>query len=609
MKIPGIKLTAILQTFILLTGCVVLTSFEMESSIARQMERLNRCLVAIKVDNGVFLSWRIMAYEYSNNIGFNVYRNGERINSSPLLTGNYLDKNGNINSLYYVTSIENNIEKDISNPVTVFANNYVSIPIVQPSGGTSPDGVSYNYNANDCSIGDLDGDGEYEIVLKWDPSNSKDNSQSGYTGEVFLDAYKLNGNFLWRINLGKNIRAGAHYTQFIVYDLDGDGRSEIACKIADGTIDGTGGVFGDSTVDYRNSKGYILEGPEYLGVFSGLNGKLLAYTNYIPERGNVSDWGDSYGNRVDRFLACVAYLDGKKPSLVTCRGYYTRSVLVAWDYRSGSIVKRWIFDSNDSGNSDYSCQGNHNLSVADVDGDGKDEIIYGSCTIDDNGKGLYATGLGHGDALHVGDLNPQRNGLEIWQCHETGSGATLRDARTGNILFQWLNSKDVGRACSADLLESYPGEEIWATGSSLFNQDGIVVGASPSSCNFVIWWDGDELRELLDDIIISKYGKGTLLQAIGCSSNNGTKKTPCLVADIFGDWREEVIWRTEDNNYLRIYTTTDITNRRIYTLMHDPMYRLSIVWQNVGYNQPPHPSFFIGAGMSDPPKPVIYLVP
>lgn len=570
------------------------------------MENLDRGVVAVKVSNGVYVSWRIMGYEGAN-VTYNLYRGSTKVNASPITTGNYLDTSGSSSSTYSVAAVLNSSEASRSTAVGVWSNNYQSIPLQIPSGGTTPDGVSYTYSANDCSVADLDGDHQYEIVVKWDPSNSKDNSQSGYTGNVYLDAYEMNGTRLWRIDLGKNIRAGAHYTQFMVYDLDGDGKAEVACKIADGTKDGTGATFGSATADYRNSSGYVLSGNEYLGLFSGANGRLMEYVSYQPPRGTVSDWGDSYGNRVDRFLACIAYLDGKRPSLVMCRGYYTRTVLVAWDYRDGNLTRRWTFDSNS--NTSYAGQGNHNLSVGDVDGDGKDEIMYGACAIDDNGSGLYNTKKGHGDAMHFGDLNPNRSGLEVWQCHEGGSGATMRDARTGSIIFSYANSGDVGRACSADLTASYAGEEVWAAGSPLYSCTGTNIGSAPSPKNFAIWWDGDELRELLDGTTISKYNGGTLLSASGCASNNGTKSTPCLQADMLGDWREEAIWRTSDSSALRIYTTTDVTSRRIYTLMHDPIYRMGIAWQNVAYNQPPHTGFFLGNGMSTPPTPDMYLAP
>lgn len=580
------------------------------AAAARQMETLDRGVTAVKVNNGVFVSWRIFGTE-STSVSYKLYR-GSTLVTTVTGASNYTDTAGTTSSTYSVSAVVNGTEQAKSAAVSVWGNNYLQVAMQVPSGGTTPDGVAYTYSANDCSVGDLDGDGQYELIVKWDPSNAKDNSQSGYTGNVYLDAYKLNGTRLWRIDLGKNIRAGAHYTQFMVYDLDGDGKAEIACKTADGTKDGVGTVIGSSSADYRNSSGYVLSGSEYLTIFQGQTGKALYTTNYEPARGNVNDWGDNYGNRVDRFLACIAYLDGSHPSLVMCRGYYTRSVLVAYDWNGSSLSKRWTFDSNSSGNSSYAGQGNHNLSVADVDGDGKDEIIYGSCTIDDNGKGLYNSNLFHGDAMHVGDLNPNRSGLEIWSCFESTSsngnvGAAMRDAKTGQVLFKFTASKDTGRACSADLTADYPGEEVWAAGSSLYSASGQVIGSAPSSTNFAIWWDGDELRELLDDITISKYGSGTLLTATGCASNNGTKATPCLQADILGDWREEVVLRTTDSKYLRIYTTTAPTTRRIYTLMHDPVYRLGVAWQNVAYNQPPHTSFYLGNGMSNPPTPNIYL--
>jgi len=594
---------------------------------ARQMEFLNRGLVAVKVSNGVFLSWRLLGTE-SMNTTFHVYRNGTRITSSPVADStNFLDTQGTAGSTYYVRPVVGGVEQAPSETVGVWSTNYLTIPLQRPAGGTTPDGVSYTYSPNDASAGDLDGDGRYEIVLKWDPSNSKDNSQSGYTGNVYVDAYKLDGTRLWRIDLGRNIRAGAHYTQFLVYDFDGDGRAEVVMKTADGTRDGTGAVIGNPNADYRNSSGYILSGPEYLTVFDGLTGRALATTNYEPPRGNVCDWGDCYGNRVDRFLAAVAYLDGVRPSFVMARGYYTRTVLVAYNWRGGQLTKLWTFDTNTSGNSAYAGQGNHNLSVADVDGDGKDEIIYGSMAVDDNGGRLYTTGLGHGDAMHLGDLNPNRPGLEVFQVHESTSAAygfEVHDARTGQILWGINTGVDTGRGMAADIDPRYAGDEVWASAEpgGVYSITGQRISTSrPSSINFGIWWDGDLSRELLDHNWDGSVGVGkidkwdynnnrlvNLLTATGTYSNNGTKGNPVLQADLLGDWREEVIWRTSDNTALRLYTTTAVTNTKIYTLMHDPVYRLGVAWQNVGYNQPPHTGFFLGNGMATPPVPNIYVV-
>lgn len=579
---------------------------------ARQMEFLDRGVVAVKTGTGVFVSWRLLGTEGSN-VSFNVYRDGTKVNASPITNStNLQDASGTSSSKYTVRAVVSGTEQAASAAASVWGNNYLSVPLSVPAGGTTPDGVAYTYSANDASAGDVDGDGEYELIVKWDPSNSKDNSQSGYTGEVFIDAYKLNGTRLWRISLGKNIRAGAHYTQFMVYDLDGDGKAEVAMKTADGTKDGTGVVIGDASKDYRNSSGYVLSGPEFLTIFNGQTGKALSTVNYEPARGNVSDWGDNYGNRVDRFLAAIAYLDGERPSLVMARGYYTRTVLVAYNWRDGQLTKQWTFDSNTSGNSGYAGQGNHNLSVADVDGDGKDEIVYGAMAVDDNGKGLYTTGLHHGDAMHLSDLDPDRAGLEVFQVHETASnaGVEFRDARTGQLIWGIPTTKDIGRGMAADIDPRYKGAEVWADGG-LYTAKGQKIGTTlPSSTNFGIWWDGDLLRELLDSNRIDKWDYANsktvnLLTASGVSSNNGTKSTPNLQADLFGDWREEVVWRTNDSSALRIYTTTAVTDKRIYTLMHDPVYRLGVAWQNVAYNQPPHTGFYLGDSMSTPPVPNI----
>lgn len=622
----------------------------------RQMEALGRGVVALKsADNQVFVSWRLLGTD-PTDLAFNVYRSTEgadavRLTPAPLgQATHFVDTTfdpARANA-YFVRAVRSGAEDAPSGRFTVPAGAlvrpYLSIPLKTPKG----------YSPNDISVGDLDGDGEYEIVLH-QTGRARDNSQAGTTDEPILQAYKLDGTFLWEINLGKNIREGAHYTQFMVYDLDGDGRAEIVCKTADGTVDGVGKVIGNPKADWRTMSdafvptkdktgskktpdgkmvasraGYVIDGPEFLTVFDGATGKALATTNYIPARGNVLDWGDGYGNRVDRFLACVAYLDGVHPSVVMCRGYYTRTTLVAWDWRDGKLTQRWFFDSDKYGPADrtnpYRGQGNHNLSVADVDGDGKDEIIYGAMCIKSDGTPLYTTKLGHGDALHVSDMDPNRPGLEIFHIHENPQhpyGTEFRDARTGVMIWGLPggteNSPDIGRGCAMDLDPRYPGYEMWSSGSSpamrgLFNIKGERVSEkNPSSCNFGVWWDGDLLRELLNSNRIDKWNWETstetrLLTAEGCASNNGTKSTPGLCADIIGDWREEVIWRTTDNQELRIYSTTIPTEHRLYTLMHDPQYRLAVAWQNVAYNQPPHPGFFLGYGMNEAPRPNIVLV-
>lgn len=574
----------------------------------RIMERLNRGTIAAANDSGVFVSWRLLATD-PENIAFNVYKNGNKINEKPLQNAtSILDSKGTTTDLYSVVVVEKGKEKKKSTEkIKVLPNNYFDIQLQTPEG----------YRPNDASVGDLNGDGDYEIILH-QTGRGHDNSHRGLTSEPVFQAYKMDGTLLWEINLGKNIREGAHYTQFMVYDFDSDGKAEFACKTADGTKDGAGKIIGDANANYINADGKILNGPEFLTIFDGETGKALATVDYIPSRDPIDGWGgiggnggnDRNGNRADRFLAGVAYLDGVHPSLIMCRGYYGRSVIVAWDWKSGELKSKWVFDSAKPGLEKFSGMGNHSLSIADVDIDGKDEIVYGSMAVDNDGTGMYSTGLRHGDALHVSDLDPTRPGLEVWGIHENevpikgyenGFGAALFDARTGEIIWGDLPGKDVGRGVAADLDSSYFGAEMWCSGSrGLWNNKGEIIGETPSSANFVIWWDGDLLRELLNSNKISKYKGEVLLNAEGFRSNNGSKATPTLSADLFGDWREEVILAAQDGKSLRVFTTTIPTKYRFVTLMHDPQYRMSIAWQNVAYNQPPHPSFYLGHGMKYP---------
>jgi rhamnogalacturonan endolyase len=599
-------------------------------SAQRQMENLGRGVIAVhKSADSVFVSWRMLGTE-PQEIAFNLYRKtgnaaAVKLNKTPIAEStNYEDAKVNFSqpNTYFVKPVLKGVEQEASKPYTLPANasvqQYINIPLKTPAG----------YTPNDASVGDLDGDDEYDIILH-QTGKSRDTPSPGITDPPIFQAYKMDGTLLWQINLGKNIREGAHYTQFMVYDLDGDGIAEFACKTADGTIDGKGKVIGDSTKDWRTLNveprnvmyGKIMNGPEYFTIFSGKTGEALATTDYIPNRYPTAGWSghggngghDDSGNRVDRFTACVAYLDGVHPSVIMCRGYYGRSVLAAWDWRNGKLTSRWVFDSKDGENL-YSGQGYHNLSVADVDGDGKDEIVFGSMVVDDNGKGLFSTGYRHGDAQHVTDLDITRPGLEVFGIHEIeegtkGPGVTVYDAKTGETLFKGSPDEDVGRGVAEDIDPAYPGAEMWWSGSNgLYTIKGVRIGEAPRSTNFLSWWDGDLNRELLDGNHIDKYKGGRLLTAEGCVSNNGTKSTPALSADLFGDWREEVMLRTTDNQNLRIYTTTIPTKHKIYTLMHDPQYRLSIAWQNVGYNQPPHTGFYLGSDMKTLPKPNIVLV-
>ncbi len=615
---------------------------------ASLMENLGRGVVAVRTSaTETYVSWRVLGTDPAD-VAFNLYRSADgaapvQLNAAPVTGATWFtDATADFGAVneYSVRPVLGGVEQAVGGAFTLPANaavrDYLRLPLQRPAGGVTPDGVAFTYSPNDCSVGDLDGDGEYEMVVKWDPSNAKDNSQAGHTGNVLLDAYKLDGTLLWRIDLGRNIRAGAHYTQYLVYDFDGDGKAELVCKTAPNSRDGTGAYVGTNFIgtpsaainhdaDYRNAGGYILTGPEFFTIFAGATGAELATTNYVvprnanPASGDVTAWGDDYGNRVDRFLACVAYLDGQRPSIVLCRGYYTRAVLVAWDWRDGQLTQRWIADTGQNGTANplaaWRGQGAHSVTVGDVDGDGRDEITYGAAAFDDDGTGLYSTLLGHGDALHLSKMDPTRPGLQAWMSHESPSsygahGLDYRDAATGNLISSFDgNGADVGRGAAGDIDPRYVGYEMWGSRGGLMTASGAAISTSrPGAMNFMIWWDGDLLRETLDDTTIAKWDWTTntlnpLFSPAGVDSNNGTKATPNLSADLFGDWREEVIWREVSDDALRIYVSTSATAHRLPTLMHDRQYRLAIAWQNVGYNQPPHPGFYLGEGMSAPAQP------
>ena len=589
-------------------------------------EKLSRGLIGIPTEDGMYFSWR-MTLEDAAGLQFDLYRSSGggaevKLNKEPIdRTSDFLDR-----TVDYTVDNRWTL-KATTGEVTTWTrlkgeerNPYLSVPVCKPEDGEIA-GESFTYTANDCSVGDLDGDGEYEIILKWSPSNSKRPPQRGFTGNTYLDAYKMDGTRLWRIDLGLNVRSGAATTNFLVFDFDGDGCAEICCKTGDGTVDGLGHRIGDAQADWRTwdkkspTYGKIVNGPEYLTVFEGRTGKELDSKEYIPTRYPLDGWGgvggncgnDNTGGRSDRFTAGVAFLDGKTPSPIMVRGWYGRTVVAAWTFTNGALKHTWTFDSAAPGWEAYSGMGNHSVTVADFDGDGCDEICVGAMTVDHDGKGLFTTGLRHGDALHAGRFIPSRQGMQVFGVHENEGdneivkrtpAVAMFDGATGEIIWQDGLGQDAGRGVAADIDPRYDGAECWCNIGGLRRGDTgeIISNRKPDSCNFTIYWDADPLAELLDHVSISKWNWNAestdlLLKAERVVSNNGTKGNPCLSGDILGDWREEVIWPSEDQTELRIYSTTIPAVDRRATWMNDRQYRLAIAWQNVAYNQPPHPSF------------------
>lgn len=647
------KKVTVISTILSIVLLIVLAQAAMAQTGPRKMERLNRDTIAVKVSDGVYLSWRLMGDESLAEQAFDIYRNGTLIHTTaPSAPTCYTDPAGTAEDVYLVVRAgvmpdgkaaqvwTTNITGSSDGVINSAA--YMEFPIDKPADDiVDVDAQAYSYDAGDVSVGDLDGDGAYEIILKWDPSNQKDNGTAGYTGIVYIDAYKQDGTKLWRIDMGKNIRAGAHYTQVIVYDFDNDGKAEVAMKTAPGTIDGTGSYVtdagtteeirnADNLADYRTKKdsntpqrrtGHIVEGPEYLTMFQGETGMAVQTIDYDPARGTIEDWGDGYGNRGNRYLAGVAYLDGHSPSLIMCRGYYARSVVVAYDWDGIGFNKRWVLDSNDKGNENFAGQGNHSLIVSDVDCDGLDEIVYGSAVVDHDGSVLNNTGHGHGDVLHVSDFDNDGE-QEILQSHEDYKtfdgeyGVEYRKAGTGEILFHQNIKEDVSKGVMGNFDDDHAVQNpqssalFWTSSRAQFyDNNGAVVAEDNSPANrrffkHFLYWDGKLDRELLDGTMLAKlrvendnkftrfyFGRNPSFADVNASTGG----FPLIAADLLGDWREEVVLRTPDNEHLRIYTSCIPTDYRIPTLMHDSQYRTCVAAENVAYNQVPHTSYYIGS--------------
>ncbi|KAB8167691.1 rhamnogalacturonan lyase [Streptomyces sp. 3MP-14] len=754
-RLATAALASLLTATTLLGGAPGAAGGERPGRGGPELEVLDRGLVAVASGEGVFLSWRLLGQEADGHsetgltgVDFRVYRDGRPIATVTDST-NFLDPDGTTDSSYRVAALVDGREQRASGAVAAAGEGFHEIPLQRPEGGVTPAGEEYTYSANDMSVGDVDGDGAYEFVVKWDPSNSKDVSQVGYTGNVYLDTYELDGTLLHRVDLGVNVRAGAHYTQFLVYDFDGNGRAEIMFKTAPGTTitryndrgrptstrpitlprediragirhsddyrlsaadyyqhlvgmfqgwsdhpEVTAGNWPatieealgtEPTYDYplnqadaealadyfidtyaparsernqlRAFEGFILDGPEYLTVIDGHTGRERDTVRYWPDRDDDGLlWGDyampriEPGNRVDRFLATVAYLDGHTPAAVFARGYYTRTTLAAYHYDGHRIHTQWTIDSghtpmtnpfNDSPHGrdgthptygTLTTQGFHSLSSADIDHDGRQEIIYGSATLDDNGDLLYSSTaplppqapnpgqpakLGHGDAMHITDIDPTNPGLEIFTSHEGGTSApfgyALRDAETGEVLFGGYTGVDTARAMVGEIDPDLPGLEVWANSAEdptadpvgLWSASGEPIDGENPAANQSVRWAGDLTTQQMRGATTEEYvvptiedwRRGTLLTAEGTTTNNWWKGNPSLVADIHGDWREEVLLPTVDSSAIRIYTSTEVTDHKLYTLMHDPQYRVEVARQQTTYNQPSHPSFYLATDM------------
>ena len=592
----------------------------------RTVDKIDRGLVAVKTTSGVFCSWRILGEEYYD-VTYNIYRDGTKLNAQPLTVSNYTDRSGTTSSKYTVEAVVRGTAQQASAAVTPLANAWLEI---KPDHGK----LSGTFVPNDATAADLDGDGQPELIVKFDHANTGDDT---YT---VIEAYKLTGEKLWWINCGRNMGDFQNNEiNIAAYDWDLDGKAECVMRAADGTIihtaDGEKITIGDASKNYRpyeSGQWFVHEGAEYLLYMEGATAKPYqigpsSHPNYIdyPLRRLEADesnlekaWGDGYGHRSSKYFFGAPYLDGKKPSIFLARGIYTRHKMIAYDVDAAThqLTTRWTWNNNTPGS--WYGQGYHNYIVADVDWDGRDEIVFGSMTIDDNGKGLATTGLGHGDAQHVSDFDPYRHGQEFFGCNEDHPGNNLCDATTRKILYRFTAGNDDGRAIMGNFSNEFPGcQGVSARDPNLISSvaySGLAEGTKNHIAqNFRIYWDGDLCEESFNgsgsyntEGIIIKYGSGVIANLTGSLTNNHTKATPCLQADLFGDWREEVVMRTEDNN-IRIYTTTTPTTWRNYTLWHDHQYRNAIVWQMNGYNQPPHVSYFLGEleGITIAPPPLI----
>ena len=606
----------------------------MGANAQRFTDKLDRGLVAVKTTKGVYCSWRIQADEYYD-VKYNLYRDGTKVNAEPLDVSNFTDTSGSESSQYTVKAVLNGVEQQASKAATVFKSNYKEIKIKHDAS------LKATYEPNDACCADVDGDGEVEILMKF---NNKEEGEQLYpkngptingvaTKEYsMLACLKQDGTVLWWVNCGPNMGDFQNNEQNIVgYDWDMDGKAEVVMRLEEGSTvhmaDGTtytigaNGKNGSSWTNYREPKGsgsvewFTHYGKEFLWYCEGATGKPYQCIEFPLKRLEDGEtdlkaaWGDGYGHRSSKYFFGAPYLDGKHPSIFLGRGIYTRHKFIAYDVdpKTHDLKVRWKWTNNQPGSPWYG-QGYHNYIVADVDWDGRDEIVWGSMVIDDNGMGLSTTGLGHGDAQHIGDFNPYIHGQEMFACNEDNPSNNYRDATTSKIYYRKTDTNDDGRCLAGNFYNDFPGavgHSAHDTPISTVTNEHVSTNTNGLSMNFRIYWDGDLLEECFNNTEVTKPGVGTIATFLGAYSNNGTKATPCYQGDIFGDWREEVIERTADNN-IRIYTTNEPTKWRNYSLWYDHQYRNGMVWQPCGYNQPPHVSYFLGEleGITIAPPPL-----